>query len=102
MSDGQEKPVAHFEEIAKGVVLNKTKARFLAQVSKSKKFDDWIGLSVDIAGGVTQLRGEDVLCIKFEKTTKQKKADVKDALNDDLPDDMNGSADKSDGDDGPY
>jgi hypothetical protein len=34
MSDGKEKPVAYFKGMKKGVVLNKTKASFLAHVGK--------------------------------------------------------------------
>jgi hypothetical protein len=98
MSDGKEKPVAYFKGMKKGVVLNKTKASFLAHVAKSRSFDDWIGLSVDICGGTTQLRGDTVSCIVFEKTAAQKTQEVKDALDDDLPDNLKGG-DEDEGED---
>jgi hypothetical protein len=99
MSDGSEKAVAFFEDMKKGCVLNKTRASFLASLTKSKKFDDWIGTSVQISGGVTQLRGEEVACIRFERTDAQKALRVKEELNDDLPDSMKGDvADAGDDD----
>lgn len=96
MTDGTQKPVVLFEGLRKSVVLNKTRAKFLATLAKSKKFDDWIGQSVDICGGMTSLRGEDVTCIKFEKTAAAKKAEVKDLLDDDLPDNLKGDDDYDD------
>jgi len=96
MADGKEKPVAYFKGMKKGVVLNKTKASFLAQLAKSRSFDDWIGTSIDICGGTTQLRGDTVSCIVFEKTKSQKAQEVKDALDDDLPDNLKGSTDDED------
>ena len=101
MSDGKEKPVAYFRGMRKGIVLNKTRASFLAHLAKSRKFDDWIGLEVDIHGGTTTLRGETVSCILFEKTKAQKTQEVKDALDDDLPDVLanGGGGDEDDEDD---
>jgi hypothetical protein len=97
MADGQEKPVAFFQGMKKGIVLNKSKAKLLAELSKSKKFDDWVGVAVEIYGSVTDLRGEEVACIKFAKTAKQKAKAVKEALDgDDLPDELKG--DKADAD----
>ena len=99
MSDGQEKPVAFFEKMKKGVVLNKTKGKLIAELAKSKKFDDWVGVSVDIYGSTTDLRGEEVPCIKFARTDKQKAQQVKDAIGGDgLPDDLAGDDDDSDDD----
>jgi hypothetical protein len=96
MADGQEKPVAFFKGMKKGCVLNKTKARFLATLTKSKKFDDWAGTTVQICG---QLRGEDVPCIKFEHTAARKAAEIKEELKDDLPDSLKGAAEDEDEDD---
>jgi hypothetical protein len=99
MADGQEKPVAFFEGLKKGVVLNKTKARFIALLARSKRFDDWAGIAIQICGGRTTLRGEEVPCIKFEHTAKQKTAEVRKALDgDDLPDNLKGEADGEDED----
>jgi hypothetical protein len=98
MSDGTEKPVAYFKGMKRGVVLNKTKASLLAHLAKSRNFDDWVGTSVDICGGTTQLRGETVPCILFEKTPARKAQEVKEVLDDDLPDLLEG-ADEEDGDD---
>ena len=99
MADGQEKPVAYFEGMKKGVVLNKTKAKFLASLTKSKKFDDWTGQTVSIAGSVTQLRGEEVACISFSRTEKEKAKRVREELDDDLPDALKGDGEEDEEED---
>ena len=78
-------------------VLNKSKASLLTKLAKSNRFDDWVGLSIQISGGMTSLRGEAVPCIVFQPTAQQKAQEVKAELNDDLPDFMNGVGDDSDG-----
>jgi hypothetical protein len=85
MKDGIEKPVAYFEKSKKGVVLNKSKGKFLSSLAKSQKFDDWIGLEIQIREGVTTFAGDEVACIKFERTAAAKTAQVEDELNDQLP-----------------
>jgi hypothetical protein len=100
MRDSTEKPVAYFEGLKKAVVLNKTKAKFLAELTKSKKFDDWIGVKIQIREGTANYAGDDVPSIRFERTAAKKKADVKKALNgDDLPDSMKAGDDEDDEDD---
>jgi hypothetical protein len=86
MQDGSEKPVAYFAKMKKGVVLNKTKGKFLAGLAKSMKFDDWIGLDVQIRAGVTQFKSDEVACIKFERTAAAKKVQVAEEINDEIPD----------------
>jgi hypothetical protein len=86
MKDGTEKPVAYFEKMKKGCVLNKTKGKFLASLAKSQKLDDWIGLEIQIREGVTTYAGEEVACIKFDRSAAAKKAQVAEEINDELPD----------------
>jgi len=86
MQDGTEKPVAFFEKLQKGVVLNKTKGKFLASLSKSLKFSDWVGLEVQVRAGVTSFKGDEVACIKFERPPAAKAKQIREELNDDLPD----------------
>jgi hypothetical protein len=86
MQDGAEKPVAHFKELGKAVVLNKSRGKVLADIAQSPDFDDWVGVTVQVRAGITSFKGDEVRCIKFEKTTKQ----IKEALNgDDVPDELN-------------
>src|SRR5262245_16295901 len=99
MADGQEKPVALFEKMKKGVVLNKSKAKLLSTLAKSKRFDDWVGLEVEIYGSTTDLRGEEVACIKFGKAPKQKAVEVKEAIDDDLPAGLKGDDGEADDED---
>jgi hypothetical protein len=44
MQDGAQKPVAYFENAAKGIVLNKTNATMVAQLAKSDDTDHWGGV----------------------------------------------------------
>jgi len=60
MRDGGEKPVAYLEGMNKAVVLNKTKAKFLTELTKSESFDDWIGVKVQIRNGVTNFAGDEL------------------------------------------
>ena len=91
MRDGGEKPVAYLEGMNKAVVLNKTKAKFLTELTKSESFDDWIGVKVQIRNGVTNFAGDEVATIKFDRTPVAKKKQVKDMLDgDDLPDNLKG------------
>jgi polyribonucleotide nucleotidyltransferase len=88
MQDGTEKPVAHFTELGKAVVLNKSRGKVLADIAESPDFDDWIGVKVQIRAGLTAFKGDEVRCIKFERTSEQKTKKVKEALKgDDLPED---------------
>jgi hypothetical protein len=98
MQDGSEKPVAYFNKVKKGVVLNKTKGKFLAGLAKSMKFDDWLGLEVQVREGITSFKGDEVACIKFERSEKQKAKEVKDALDGDGLPDMTGGSDEDDED----
>jgi len=86
MRDGAEKPVVYFAKITRGVVLNKTKAKFLSELSKSLSFDDWVGLDVHVSAGVTNFGGEETACIKFARSAKAKQAQIKDELDDEIPD----------------
>ena len=86
MQDGSEKPVCYFRKVRKGVVLNKTKGKFLAGLAKSKKFSDWIGLEVHVRDGVTAFKGDEVACIKFERTPAAKAQEVQTLLDDEMPD----------------
>jgi hypothetical protein len=85
MRDGSEKPVVYFNKVKKACVLNKTKGKFLAGLAKSPKFDDWIGLEITVRGGVTMYQGDEIGCIKFERSAKGKKEQIAEEINDEMP-----------------
>lgn len=85
MRDGAEKPVAAFEGLSKPIVLNKTKAKVLFDITGSMDFDDWIGTKVRLSAGTVSFNGETVGTINFSRTKAAKKVQVEETLNDDIP-----------------
>lgn len=63
---GQEemKPVAYFEEIDKGLVLNKTNCESIASVTKSRDIDDWPGQMITLYETETTFQGKPIMCIR--------------------------------------
>ena len=59
MRDGAEKPVATFEGLSKSIVLNKTKAKVLFDITGSMDFDDWVGTKVTALSRHRQLQRRD-------------------------------------------
>ena len=55
MQDGTKKPVAHFENASKEIVLNKTNAIMVAQLAKSDDTDHWGGVKVKIVTELVRL-----------------------------------------------
>ena len=89
MNDGRMKAVVYFENREKGCVLNATRHKFMVAVAKSKNSDDWLGVKVAVRAGTTDFGGKEVGCVEFSappKSAKQKAAEVKAELNDELPD----------------
>lgn len=84
MRDGAEKPVVEFEGLSKGVVLNKTKAKFLSDLTGSPNFDDWVGAKVLLSAGTVNFAGETVDCINFGRTKAAKKVQVEQTLDDEI------------------
>lgn len=60
------KPVAYFEGKAKGMVLNKTNSRKIAQIAGSPETEDWVGVDVAIYPTETEFGGESVECIRIK------------------------------------
>ena len=80
-----EKPVATFEGLSKSIVLNKTKAKVLFDITGSMDFDDWVGTKVKLSAGTVSFNGENVGTINFSRTKAAKKAQVEKALDDEIP-----------------
>lgn len=91
MKDGKVKAVIYFEGRDRGLVLNGTRHDTLIQITGSANSEDWIGTKIDVRDGMTNYGGKPTGCIVIskpavKKTAEQKAAEVKEELNDDLPD----------------
>jgi hypothetical protein len=64
--DREMKPVIYFQGKEKGLVLNKTNAKKIAELTGSKDTDDWTGCQVRIYATETEFGGETVECIRVK------------------------------------
>ncbi len=64
--DGELRPVLYFAGAKKGMVLNKTNAKRIAQMH-GEDTDAWIGKQILIYPSETDLRGETVPCIRVKQ-----------------------------------
>lgn len=64
--DGELRPVLYFVGAKKGMVLNKTNAKRIAQMH-GEDTDAWIGKQILIYPSETDLRGETVPCIRVKQ-----------------------------------
>lgn len=64
--DKEHKPVVYFEGKGKGVVLNKTNAKRIADLLGSPDTDDWTGQRIRLYATTTEFSGEQVECIRIK------------------------------------
>ena len=64
--DKEMKPVIYFQGKEKGVVLNKTNAKKIAELLGSKDTDDWTGCQIRLYASQTEFAGEMVDCIRIK------------------------------------
>lgn len=64
--DKEMKPVLYFQGKDKGLVLNKTNAKKIAELTGSKDTDDWHGCQIRIYATETEFAGETVECIRVK------------------------------------
>lgn len=62
--DASHKPVLYFEEVNKGLVLNKTNANVLTAMFKSDDTDDWIGKQIKLYSKDVEYQGKMVRGIR--------------------------------------
>ncbi|HEC61932.1 MAG TPA: hypothetical protein ENI27_06715 [bacterium] len=60
------KPVVHFQEDARGLVLNKTNANTISDVY-GRETDDWTGKKIELYPHTTEFQGHMVPCIRVRK-----------------------------------
>jgi hypothetical protein len=92
MGDGEKKAVCHFEELPKGLVINITNWDMLEHITGCPDCDDWGGTKVLLDTELTRYKGSPtkglrVHPIRKEKSAAQKKAEIADELDDELPGD---------------
>lgn len=64
--DKEMKPILYFRGKEKGLVLNKTNGRKIAELLGSKDTEDWIGGQIRIYATETEFGGETVECIRIK------------------------------------
>ena len=64
--DKEMKPIVYFKGKQKGLVLNKTNSKKIAEISGSPDTDDWGGVSVKLYATETEFGGETVECIRIK------------------------------------
>ena len=64
--DKEMKPIVYFRGKEKGLVLNKTNGRKIAELLGSKDTDDWAGCQIRIYATETEFGGETVECIRVK------------------------------------
>lgn len=70
--DKEMKPVIYFQGKDKGLVLNKTNAKKIAELTGSKDTDDWAGCQIRVYATETEFGGETVECIRVKAAGAQK------------------------------
>jgi hypothetical protein len=60
----EQKPVLYFQEIEKGVVLNKTNANTISQVLGTPETDNWIGQKIALYAAEVEFQGKTVESIR--------------------------------------
>ncbi len=64
------KPVVHFQEDTRGLVLNKTNANTISDVY-GRETDDWTGKKIELYPHTTEYQGRMVPCIRVRKPQAQ-------------------------------
>lgn len=64
--DKEMKPIVYFTGKQKGLVLNKTNSKKIAEIATSPDTDDWAGVAVKLYATETEFAGETVECIRIK------------------------------------
>lgn len=63
---GEHKPVLKFQGKDRGIVLNKTNANMIAEITGSTETDDWKGAKITLYPTKTDFQGSRVDCIRVD------------------------------------
>lgn len=87
--DGQEpKPVCYFKGAQKGLVLNKTNAEEIQDITGQSDMDDWRGHSIELYPTYTKFAGKKVDCIRVRRVEEKQTVPERqgtEASDDDIP-----------------
>lgn len=72
--DKERRPIVYFQGKEKGLVLNKTNANKIVELSGSGDTDDWPGVKIRLYASVTTFGGEEVECIRVKPVGTAKPA----------------------------
>lgn len=67
VGDGETKPVLYFSEAKKGMVLNVTNARIIAQVLGDDETDNWVGQQITLGVTSVPFQGKLVDAIRVQQ-----------------------------------
>lgn len=67
--DKEMKPVVFFQGKTKGIVLNKTNARKIAEIASSPNTEDWSGVQIKLYATEVEFGGEQVEAIRVKAPT---------------------------------
>jgi hypothetical protein len=65
--DAEDKAVVYFKEESNGLVLNKTNAASIAEITSTDDMDDWPGHRVVLYPTKTEMSGKRVPCIRIDE-----------------------------------
>ncbi len=68
---GEEKPVVHFRGKEHGLVLNKTNANAIWELTGSDETNDWEDVSIVLFPSKTDFQGKQVDCIRIDPPNKK-------------------------------
>ncbi len=80
------KPVVYFNELPKGLVLNKTNAKMIGKLAKDDDTDGWKGTRIRLIATEVEFQGDIVMGIRV-RDVKKAKPQPEDAIPDAPPDD---------------
>lgn len=67
----EQKLVAYFTDLEKGLVLNKTNATMIAKIAKSDDTDDWKGTQVRLISTEVEYQGTIMMGIRVRETKRR-------------------------------
>jgi len=76
--DGERKPVLYFEGREKGLVLNKTNANSITEITGTDDYSKWHGSEITLFATTTDYKGKTTPCIRVDapKDTDAKDSDI--------------------------
>lgn len=69
--------IVHFEELDKGLVLNKTNAKTISKIAETPEFEEWSGTKIHLYRAEVEFQGEmvEAIRVKLKAPTKAKDQD---------------------------